>query len=369
VTIPCFSLERQVLELHSELMEATNRVLSRSRFVLGEEVEAFEAEFASYLEISSCVGVASGTSAIELALRALGLGAGDEVLVPAFTAAFTALGVMAAGCNPVFVDVDQVTGNMLPAAAEAAIGPRTVAILVVHLYGRPADMDSFQRIASRHGLALVEDCAQAHGATWRGRKIGALGTLGCFSFYPTKNLGALGDAGAVVTFDANLADRVRRLRHGGQKARYRHVEFGVNARLDELQAAYLRIKLRHLDRWNQRRRHLAALYREKLSTSGLIIPHDPQEGETVYHIMAVRLDRRDFIARELARVGIGTDVHYPFALPDLPAFEGMKGSEVPNARLWARDEISLPMFPELTDDEVEEVCQAVVHTVESSRYL
>lgn len=368
MTIPTFTLDRQVRELWPELMQATERVMGRSRFILGEEVEAFEAEFASYLGIDYCVGVGSGTSAIELALRALGLGAGDEVLVPAFTAAFTALAVQAAGCTPVFVDVEAHSGNMDPEAAAAAVGPRTAAMVVVHLYGRPADIGRLLQIAQRHHLAMVEDCAQAHGALWRTRRLGTLGTVGCFSFYPTKNLGALGDAGAVVTADTAVAERVRRLRHGGQAARYRHIEFGVNSRLDELQAAYLRVKLPHLDRWNHRRRQLADWYRQRLSENPEVsLPQDPPDGVSVYHIMAIRTPRRGLVAEALAASGIATDVHYPFALPDLPAFQRLGEAEVPNARLWAETQLSLPMFPELTEGEVQKVCEVLVRTLRADR--
>ncbi len=369
VRIPSFSLDRQIQQLHSELLDATDRVLRRSRFVLGEEVEAFEAEFAAYLGVGACVGVASGTSALELALRALGIGPGDEVIVPAFTAGFTALGVMAAGCTPVLVDVQETTGTLDPEAAAAAIGPRTAAIVAVHLYGRPADMEGLTRLASRRGLALVEDCAQAHGAEWQGCKVGTLGTVGCFSFYPTKNLGALGDAGAVVSSDALIVDKVRRLRHGGQQERYAHVEFGTNARLDELQAAYLRIKLKYLDRWNERRWQIALRYRQQLAgLSQLRFPEDPPGSKSVYHIMAVKVPGRDSLARDLAGMGIATDVHYPSALPDLPAFRGLPSLDVPKARLWASTQLSLPMFPELQDSEVDEVCQALVQVLQKGRW-
>ncbi len=367
VEIPSFTLSRQVQALWPSLEEATQRVFRRGNFILGPEVEAFEAEFARYLGAPYCIGVGSGTQAIELALRALGLGAGDEVLVPAFTAAFTALAVMAAGCQPKFVDVDAATGNLSPSALSAAIGPRTAAIIVVHLYGRPAEMDGILAISSRAGLATIEDCAQAHGASWRGSKVGTLGHVGCFSFYPTKNLGAFGDGGAVVTSDAALADKVRRLRHGGQSVRYQHEDFGTNARLDELQAAYLRVKLPLLESWNNRRREIARQYARHLgSIPGIKFPVDPPQATSVFHIMAVRVQNRDGLMKALRDMGIGTDVHYPFVVPELPPFQSPETTSFLQARLWAQEELSLPMFPELSDEEVEEVCQILAALVTAS---
>ncbi|HEX5506273.1 MAG TPA: aminotransferase class I/II-fold pyridoxal phosphate-dependent enzyme, partial [Thermomicrobiales bacterium] len=270
--VPVADTRRQYLALRAELDAAIARVLDRSWFILGEEVAAFEAEFAAYLGAGHAVGVASGTDAIELALRALDVGPGDEVLVPAMTAAFSALAVSRAGATPVFADVDRASGTLDPASAAARITPRTRAILAVHLYGGAADLAALGALAARHGLALIEDAAQAHGATERGRALGTHGALGCFSFYPSKNLGAYGDAGAVVTNDPALAARLRRLRDGGQAARYEHVEVGVNSRLDELQAAVLRVKLRHLDAANATRRALAARYDAALAGTGLVLP-------------------------------------------------------------------------------------------------
>jgi len=340
---------------------AIDRVLERGWFVLGPEVEAFEAEFAAASGARFAVGVASGTDAISLLLRGHGVGPGDEVLVPAMTAGYTALAVLAAGAAPVFVDVEPETLTIDPRACAAAVTPRTRAVVPVHLYGQAADIEAIRAIASRHALVVVEDCCQAHLATRRGQPVGTAGGGGAFSFYPTKNLGAAGDGGAIVTGDAALAERIRRLRNGGQKDRYHHLEIGVNSRLDELQAAVLRARLPYLAQWTAQRRSLAAAYRAALPPELETIPErDPGH---VYHLFPVRCIDRDGLRAHLSAAGIETLIHYPTALPSHPAFAagGTKtGAEAcPQAARAARELLSLPLHPRLSETAVRRVAAAV----------
>lgn len=336
---------------------ALERVVERGWFVLGPECERFEAEFADACGARHAVGVGNGTDAIALLLRAVGIGRGDDVIVPAMTAAFTGLAVAAAGARPVIVDVEPETLTLDPAACEAAIGPRTRAIVPVHLYGQAADMTAIDAVASRHGLALIGDCCQAHLATAGGTPVGALGAGGAFSFYPTKNLGALGDGGAVVTNDSAVADRIRRLRNGGQTDRYRHAEPGVNSRLDELQAAVLRVRLPSLAEWTARRRALAARYRALLPSSSRPIPErDPGH---VYHLFPVRSTHRDALQAALTSAGIETLIHYPLPLSQQAAFAAFSPTDTPVAALAARELLSLPLHPRLADDDVARVAKAV----------
>jgi dTDP-3-amino-3,4,6-trideoxy-alpha-D-glucose transaminase len=337
--------------------EAIDRVLTRGWFVLGPELTAFEAEFAAASGAGHAVGVGNGTDAIALILRALGVGPGDEVITSPVTAAFTGLAIQMAGATPVFADVDDDRATIDPAAVEAAITPRTAAIVPVHLYGQPADMTRLSAIADRHGLALVEDACQAHLATADGRPVGTIGRAGAFSFYPTKNLGALGDGGAIVTNDASLADRLRRLRNGGQTDRYRHVEAGVNSRLDEMQAAVLRARLPLLAGWTARRRALAARYRRALRDAAVRVPPEFDPGH-VYHLFTVRtVDRGDFMAH-LDRLGIGSIIHYPIPLPAQPAF-GDAHPPTPVADRLCAEVCSLPLHPGLTDEDADQVAAAV----------
>ena len=341
-----------------DVRTAIERVLTRGWFVLGPEVEAFEVEFAQAQQARYAVGVGNGTDAIALLLRGLGIGPGDEVIVPAMTAAFTGLAVVMSGASPVFADVEAGTLTLDPAACAAAVTPRTRAILPVHLYGQAADMPALAAIASRHQLALVEDCCQAHGATASGAPVGTIGGGGAFSFYPTKNLGALGDGGAVVTNDAALAERIRRLRNGGQSERYRHDEAGINSRLDELQAAVLRARLPRLRGNTARRRALAALYRRQLKDSG-VEPVQERDPGHVYHLFPVRSRERDILQAQLAAAGIGTLIHYPVPLPLQPAFAGMAASECPRATQAALELLSLPLHPRLEDGQAERVAATV----------
>ena len=336
---------------------AIDRVIARGWFVLGPEVEAFEVEFARACGARFAVGVGTGTDAIALLLRALGIGPADEVVVPAMTAAFTGLAVLAAGARPVFADVESGTLTLDPVACEASITRRTRAIIAVHLYGQPADMAALSRLASRTGVALIEDCCQAHGATAGGTPVGTFGAGGAFSFYPTKNLGGLGDGGAVVTNDADLTARIRRLRNGGQAERYRHVEPGINSRLDELQAAVLRARLPHLARWTARRRDIAARYRRLLPSSLEML--EQREPGHVHHLFPVRTPARDAMQSALAARGIETLVHYPVTLPEQPAFSACAPAPCPIAAQAARTLLSLPLHPRLADADVDRVAVAV----------
>ncbi len=336
---------------------AIERVLTRGWFVLGPEVEAFEAEFAAASGARCAVGVGSGTDAIALLLRAADIGPGDEVIVPAMTAAFTALAVIATGARPVVVDVDPDTLTIDPDAIAAAVTPRTRAVVPVHLFGQPADLSAVHHVASRHALAIVEDCCQAHLATDHGTPVGTTTAGGAFSFYPTKNLGAIGDAGAVVTNDAAVAERVRRLRNGGQSHRNHHVELGINSRIDELQAAVLRARLPDLPRSTTRRRELAALYHAHLDPRlGRVPERDPGH---VYHLFPVRWTARDALQSHLTAAGIDTLIHYPVPLSEQPAFASFEPSHCPAASQAARELLSLPLHPRLRSDEVVRVAHAV----------
>ena len=361
--VPVGDTKRQYLAHREEFDAAIRGVLERSWFILGEEGAAFEAEFAAYLGVGHAVGVGNGTDAIELALRALDIGAGDEVIVPAMTAAFSALAVNRAGATPVFADVDPLTANLDPASAATKITPQTKALLVVHLYGGAADLGALGRLADERGLALIEDAAQAHGGEYEGRRLGGFGQVACFSFYPSKNLGAYGDGGALATDDAELAERVRRLRNGGQAGRYEHVELGVNSRLDELQAAVLRVKLAHLDAANERRRALAARYDRELAGLGLGLPSALEETRHVYHLYPIRVPggRRAELATHLKERGVATQIHYPTPVHLQAAYAGAgyRRGDLPESEAWGDEELSLPLFPELTDDEQGRVIAAV----------
>jgi dTDP-4-amino-4,6-dideoxygalactose transaminase len=354
------ALDRQHAALAAELRCAHDRVVSSGAFILGAETEAFEREFAALCGVRHCVGVASGTAAITIALRASGIGRGDEVIVPAHTYIASALGVVHAGATPVFCDVEDGTGLIDPTAAAAAVTERTAALLAVHLYGQVCDLDALGALAGRRGLLLLEDAAQAHGATWRGDRAGSLGASAAFSFYPTKNLGALGDGGALCTSDADVARRARELRHVGQRAKGVHVVTGYNERLDELQAAFLRVKLPYLDGWNARRRRHAAAYLERLDGCVQTL-EERVDSPCVFHLFPIRTPDRDKIARRLSAVGVQTGVHYSPTVPDQPPFRGAcRLGDAPAARSWAATELSLPMAPELSDAEIRRVADAVL---------
>lgn len=355
--IPFIDLARQHAALRAELLAAMGRVLDSGQFVLGAEGRALEDELAVACGVRHAVGVASGTDALRLALTALGVGPGAEVLTPAFSFVASASTVVMAGATPVFVDIDPETYTLDVAAAERAVTPRTRAIIAVHLYGHPAPMDAVAALARRHGLAVVEDAAQAIGATWAGRPVGAWGDVACVSFYPTKNLGACGDGGMVLTDRDDIAERVRRLRHHGDGGRYRHVELGYASRLDELQAAVLRVKWRRLGEWTERRRRLVARYRDRLAGLPLSLPLERREARHVYHLFTVRHAQRDAFAKALADLGVGSSVHYPLPVPSQPMFGGDE-RRFPEAWRAAREVLSLPCFAELTDDEADTVAAA-----------
>jgi dTDP-4-amino-4,6-dideoxygalactose transaminase len=354
--VPFVDLARDHAAVEPALRDAFARVLAASAFILGEEVERFEEEFAHACGVEHCVGVASGTAALVLTLRAAGVGRGDEVIVPAHTYSATVLGVLHAGAIPVFCDVEETTGLVDPDAAAAAVTSRTAALMPVHLYGQACDMDALGALASRHGLAVFEDAAQAHGATWRGRPAGSLGSAAGFSFYPSKNLGALGDGGAICTHDAALAQRARELRNIGQRRKGEHVVAGYNERLDGLQAALLRVKLPGLEAANASRRRLAAAYRRVLPPEVGLLEERP-ESPCVYHLFPLRSSDRDGLAAALADAGVQTGVHYHPAAHRQPYLEAPAASQ-PRAEAWAREELSLPMFPTLRDDELEHVAAA-----------
>jgi dTDP-4-amino-4,6-dideoxygalactose transaminase len=356
--VPFVALERQHAALADELRAAFDRVARRNAFILGDEVERFESEFAESCSVGHCVGVASGTAALTIALIAAGVGAGDEVIVPGHTFISTALAVVHSGATVVFCDVEGDTGLIDLDAAAAVVGPNTAAILPVHLYGQACEMDAVRALAARYGLLVVEDAAQAHGATYYGQPVGGLGDAAAFSFYPSKNLGALGDGGAICTNDSRLAERARSLRNIGQRRKGEHVELGFNERLDGLQAALLRVKLPHLDAGNRARRRHAALYREALADELLLTerPHTP----CVYHLFPIRVSDRDETAAALAHAGIQTGVHYDRAASDHPLWEERlrPQADLEVAREWAAHELSLPMFPELEDLEIRRVVGA-----------
>jgi dTDP-4-amino-4,6-dideoxygalactose transaminase len=340
-----------------EIRAAIDRVLTRGWFVLGPELEAFETEFAAASGARFAVGVGNGTDAIALLLRAAGIGPGDEVLVPAMTAAFSALAVTAIGARPVIVDVDRDTLLIDLASCERSLSPQVKAIVPVHLYGQAVDMSSLTEFADRHRLTVVEDCCQAHLATWGGRPVGTFGVGGAFSFYPTKNLAALGDAGAIVTSDPAIARTVRMLRHGGQERRYEHDLPGVNSRLDEIQAAVLRARLVRLPAQTARRAAIARFYREQLA-SVVTMPREHDRGH-VYHLFPIRSTSRDALQAHLERVGIGTLVHYPRALSTQPAFQPYRRDECPEAERAAQELLSLPLHSRLSDADAERVVAGV----------
>ena len=360
--VPYLDLSRARARITAPLAERWRKILDANAFILGPEVKEFECAFCGFLEARGVVGVANGTDALTVALRALGVGPGDEVVVPAFSFFATAEAVVLAGATPVFCDVDPATFNLDAADCEARVSARTVGVIGVHLYGRPFDFESVAALCERHGLWLIEDAAQAHGARWRGRRVGTLGALAAWSFYPTKNLGAFGDAGALSGMDEELVQRAQRVANHGQTARYTHVEIGTNSRLDSLQAAVLNLRLATLDDDNAARRALAALYREGLAGVGdLRLPEDHPEDEVVYHQLTVATERRDELSRHLTAAGIGSSVHYPSPLHLQPALAvaGAAPPELPAATRAAAEVLCLPMFAELTVDEVGSVVAAV----------
>ena len=351
--IPLIDLQAQYRAIKPEVDRAIQRVLDRGQFVLGPEGQALEQELAAYCGTRYAVAVASGTDALELSLRACGIRPGDEVITSAFTFFATAEAILAVGAVPVFVDIEPAAYTLDPAAVDAAVSRRTKAIIPVHLYGHPCAMDRIMAVARAHRIKVIEDCAQAIGARYRGQRVGGFGNAGCLSFYPSKNLGAYGDGGMVVTDDRSLAERLRLLRNHGSRDRYRHLVLGTNSRLDELQAAVLRVKLRRLNSWNEARRRNAQRYARAFAEAGLdevLLPQEQPGHVHVYHLYTIRLQQRDRIARALAKQGIATQVAYPLILPAQPGLRPWRraGQRFPHADAAAREVLSLPMYPELT---------------------
>jgi dTDP-4-amino-4,6-dideoxygalactose transaminase len=358
--VPFVDLKAQFDALRAEIVPRMVEVMEEATFVLGPDVARFEEAFASYLGTRYCVGVGSGTAALELALHALEIGSGDEVIVPANTYIASALAVSAVGARPVLVDVDA-TYLIDPSLLEAAVGPRTKAIMPVHLYGQAVPMDPILEFARRHGLLVVEDASQAHGARWKGRCAGSFGDIACFSFYPAKNLGAYGDGGAVVTNDAEVADTLRLLRDFGQRKKYEHIIKGGNCRLDSIQAAVLDVKLRHLDSWNAARRRHAQAYDTELGQIGVTPPRRLHDEGHVYHLYVIEVENRDDVAASLRARGIATGIHYPIPIHLQPAYAdlGLKRGSFPRTERSAQRLLSLPMFPELTHEQIAVVVDAL----------
>jgi dTDP-4-amino-4,6-dideoxygalactose transaminase len=361
-------MDRDDPELLEELLGVVRTVAEESSFILGRHVEEFEADFAAYCETDEAVGLGSGTDAIALSLRALGIGRGDEVILPANTFIATAEAVSLAGATPRLVDVDPVTGLLTAEIAERALTSKVRCIIPVHLYGATVDMDPILELARSARIAVIEDACQAHGARYRGRRVGSLGHMGCFSFYPAKNLGAWGDGGAVVTSRPELADRVRLLRSHGERPRYRHRMVGTTARLDGLQAAILRVKLRHLDRWNAQRRRAAAELRRALSGLALELPPAPvPAGDHVYHLFVVLSDERDLLRAQLTARGVASAVHYPVPvhLTEAYAHLGLHKGSLPVAERLAERVCSLPMFPGIEDEQIRAIGAAAAEVAQA----
>ena len=375
--VPMLDLKRQFASIKDDVVAAVERVLTTQYLIGGPELDAFERESAAYLGVNDCVGCSSGTDALWLALAAAGVQSGDRVITTPFTFFASASSITRCGATPVFADIDPASFNLDPAAVEQAIATSAAvkAIMPVHLYGQCADMDAFHLLGKQHGTAIVEDAAQAFGATWRGKKAGSLGRAATFSFYPTKNLSAAGDAGAVSTDDAELAAHVRRLRNHGSRERYYHEEIGWNCRLDAIQAAVLRVKLKHIDDWNGRRREVAARYDSLFAATGLVKPNATTvDAQTpiallqtrpgafhIYHQYVVRAHRRDELRAFLTQHGIGSEIYYPVPLHLQQSFAylGHKAGDFPESERAAREALALPIFPELRDDEQERVVAAV----------
>jgi dTDP-4-amino-4,6-dideoxygalactose transaminase len=358
--IPFVDLKAQYLSIKPEVDAAIQGILDTCQFTLGSEVAAFEQEFAKYCGATNGLGVNTGTSALHLALLAADIGPGDEVITVPFTFVATTSAICYAGAKPVFVDIDPVRFTMDPAAVEAAITPRTKAILPVHLYGQPADMTELMAIARRHNLVVIEDACQAHGAEVGGQRVGGIGDMGCFSFYPGKNLGAYGEGGMVVTSNPEYARKIRMLRDWGAERKYEHVLKGYNYRLEGMQGAILRVKFRYLEQWTEARRASAARYDQHFQGSGVRTPRQAADVRHVFHLYVIRVKDRSTVQAALAEAGVQTGIHYPYPVHLLPAFAdlGYTAGQFPHSELAAREVLSLPMYPELTADQSEAVARA-----------
>jgi dTDP-4-amino-4,6-dideoxygalactose transaminase len=361
IKVPYLDLKAQYQSIKPEINEAVARVLESCQFVLGPEVSEFEKEFAAYSGATDCIALNSGTSALHLALLAAGVGAGDEVITVPFTFVASVATILYAGAKPVLVDIEPRTFNMDPSAIEAAISPRTKAIVPVHLYGQPADMDPIMEVARRRNLIVIEDAAQAHGAKYKGHSVGSIGDIACFSFYPTKNLGAYGEGGAVTTNNPDYARTIRMLRDWGQDRKYHHLLHGYNYRMEGLQGAILRVKLRHLDQWTEARRAIVSQYNQLLADSDVVRPTEMPWARHVYHLYTLRSGHRDALQAALLNEGIQTGVHYaiPVHLQTAYACLGYGGGSLPESEKAASEVLSLPLYPELKQDQVQSVAQAL----------
>lgn len=368
MNVPFISLRTQHHAIQKELDQAIQRVMQRTDFALGADVAQFEEEFAIFCRTRHAVGVDSGLSALKLILRALEIGSGDEVIVPAHTFIATAAAATFVGARPVFVDINPNTYNIDVTQIEAKITPRTKAVVPVHLYGLVAEMDTILNLSDKHGFLVIEDACQAHGAYYKSKRAGSLGHAAAFSFYPSKNLGACGDAGMIVTNDAQVAKRVRAMRNCGQIEKYLHELPPYNHRLDTLQAAILRVKLKRLDAWNAARRQHARLYNEHLADSEVVIPKEPDEAESVWHLYVIRVANRDALRAYLADHGIATGIHYPIPIHLQPTYHdlGYQRGDFPIAERYAEQILSLPMYPELTPVSIEYVSKAIRNFVSNS---
>lgn len=360
--IPFVDLKAQYQSIKEEVDQAVLKTLENCSFVLGPDVAALEKDFADYCENEFAIGVNSGTSALHLGLLAAGIGPGDEVITVPHTFIASASAIHYTGAKVVFCDIDPVTFTMDPAALEAAITPRTKAIVPVHLYGQMADMDPIMEVARKHGLIVMEDAAQSHGAEYKGRRAGSIGDLAGFSFYPGKNMGAAGEAGMTVTGNAAIDEKVRMLRDWGAKQKYHHEIIGYNMRMEGIQGAVLRVKMKYIETWTEQRREAAKRYRDLFAGTGVQIPAEAEDRRHVYHVYAIRTPDRQRWIEELTKAGVSTGIHYPFPLHELKAFEflGYKHGQFPHAEKAAAEVLSLPMFPELTADQQEVVANAVI---------
>ena len=367
--VPFVDLAAQYPTIAPEITEAIAKVIQGTDFILGREVSLFEEEFAAYCEAKYAVGMDSGTSALELALRAYEIGPGDEVITAANTFIASALAISHAGAKPVLVDVDPFTYTIDVAGIAKAITPRTKAILPVHLYGHPAHMDPIRQLAEKHGLVVIEDACQAHGARYKGKRAGSLGHAAAFSFYPGKNLGAFGDGGIVVTNDREIANRLEMLRNYGQNEKYHHQFRGYNRRLDTLQAAILRVKLKYLDKWNAARRWNAKLYQESLQGVGVVTPAEAAGAESVWHLYVIRTENRDMLRESLVNRGVSAGIHYPIPIHLQPAYKdlGHKRGDFPVTEAQAQRILSLPMYAELTPEAIKHVAEGIVTVLSANQ--
>jgi dTDP-4-amino-4,6-dideoxygalactose transaminase len=362
IKVPYLDLKAQYRSIKPEIDQAVARVLDSCQFVLGPEVAEFENEFASYCGTTECIALNSGTSALHLALLAAGVGPGDEVITVPFTFVASVATILYAGAKPVLVDIEPRTFNMNPAALDAAISPRTKAIVPVHLYGHPANMDSIREVARKHKLVVIEDAAQAHGAKYKGRSSGSIGDIACFSFYPAKNLGAYGEGGAVTTTDPEYARTIRMLRDWGQDRKYHHLLHGYNYRMEGFQGAILRVKLRHLERWTQTRRAIVKTYNDRLAGADVVRPSETPWARHGYHLYTLRADNRDSLQAALLNAGIQTGIHYSTPVHLQPAYTalGYGPGSFPESEKAALEVLSLPLYPELSDSQIEDVAKAVM---------